>query len=60
MRSLRGDEIGRGHISWYCIATERWDSEEIDENESDPFTGNIIGAALDVQRLLEIIRRIKI
>jgi hypothetical protein len=27
-------------------------SEEIDERETDPLTGNIIGAAIDVHRVL--------
>ena len=27
-------------------------SEEIDERETDPLTGNIIGAAIDVHRAL--------
>jgi len=27
-------------------------SEEIDEHETDPLTGNIIGAAIDVHRAL--------
>ncbi len=28
-------------------------SEEMDERETDPLTGNIIGAAIDVHRALE-------
>ena len=36
------------------------DISEIDERETDPLTGNIIGAAIDVQRLVEGIRRMKI